>query len=294
MSVGRARLGKQGEAAAGGLPPLLVEADRVAATVAQGVHGRRRVGTGESFWQFRRYHPGDSIGRVDWRQTAKTQAVYLRELEWEAAQSVWLWRDGSSSMDYASSKDLPVKRERAELLLLALGSLLGRAGESIALLGAGSPPSVGRSNLSRVALMLEHHASGEGLPVPEPVPRHSELVMFGDFLEPYEKIAAAITGYVRRGVRGHLIQILDPAEQALPFDGRVRFSGMEDETDTLVPRVDSVRQGYHDRLAEHQDRLRALTRAAGWSFAVHTTDRPATSALLVLHAALSNSPLSWD
>ena len=34
------------------LPPLLVAAERVAMTVAQGVHGRRRVGVGETFWQF--------------------------------------------------------------------------------------------------------------------------------------------------------------------------------------------------------------------------------------------------
>ena len=80
------------------LPPLLVAAERVAATVSQGVHGRRRVGQGETFWQFRRYQFGDSTQLIDWRQSAKSQPVYVRETEWEAAQSVWLWRDGSPSM----------------------------------------------------------------------------------------------------------------------------------------------------------------------------------------------------
>src|SRR3954468_15807650 len=101
------------------LPPLLVDAERVASTIVQGVHGRRRVGQGEAFWQFRRYQPGDSTSRIDWRQSARGQAVFIRENEWEAAQSVWLWRDGSASMRYRSARELPEKRARAALLLAA-------------------------------------------------------------------------------------------------------------------------------------------------------------------------------
>src|SRR5207248_1460060 len=113
------------EQAAAGLPPLLVAAERVAVTVAQGVHGRRRVGQGETFWQFRQYEPGDAAARIDWRESAKSQRLYVRETEWEAAQSVWLWRDASSSMDYTSAGYItgaawPKKRERAELILVAL------------------------------------------------------------------------------------------------------------------------------------------------------------------------------
>ncbi len=112
------------------LPPLLVAAERIAANVDQGVHGRRRVGQGETFWQFRQYMPGDAAGRIDWRKSAKSQRLYVRETEWEAAQSVWLWRDASASMDYTSAgyvagADWPAKRDRAELLLVALASLLG-------------------------------------------------------------------------------------------------------------------------------------------------------------------------
>jgi uncharacterized protein (DUF58 family) len=123
------------------LPPLMVEAERVATTVAQGVHGRRRVGTGETFWQFRQYQPGDPVPRIDWRESAKSMRLYIRETEWEAAQSVWLWRDGSPSMDYASRPELPTKRTRVDLLLLALAALLIRGGERVALLGTGVPPA---------------------------------------------------------------------------------------------------------------------------------------------------------
>src|ERR1700752_108958 len=128
------------EALAAVLPPLLVAAERVAVTVAQGVHGRRRVGQGETFWQFRQYEPGDAATRIDWRESAKSQRVYVRETEWEAAQSVWLWRDRSASMDYSSAGyvaggEWPSKRDRAELLLMALACLLVRGGERLTLLG---------------------------------------------------------------------------------------------------------------------------------------------------------------
>src|SRR5919202_1396375 len=99
----RAPLRDRAEQTAAALPPLLVAAERVATTVAQGVHGRRRVGQGETFWQFRQYEPGDAATRIDWRESAKSQRVYVRETEWEAAQSVWLWRDASASMGYNSA-----------------------------------------------------------------------------------------------------------------------------------------------------------------------------------------------
>jgi len=168
------------------VPPLMVAAERVASTVAQGVHGRRRVGTGEAFWQFRQYQPGDAAARVDWRESAKSQRLYVRETEWEAAQSVWLWRDASASMDYTSSRyfpagDWPTKRDRAELILVALASLLVRGGERLTLLGSGIGPMTGRAALSRLVEMVENRP-GEGnaepgLPAFEPLPRAGQLVL---------------------------------------------------------------------------------------------------------------------
>ena len=105
--AGPADLRKIAEEAAALLPPIMVAADRVAAVVAQGVHGRRRVGQGETFWQFRRYREGDPVQRIDWRQSAKRQHVYIRENEWDAAESVWLWRDNSPSMHYSSDTNVP-------------------------------------------------------------------------------------------------------------------------------------------------------------------------------------------
>lgn len=276
------------EGLAESLPALLIAADRVAATVSQGVHGRRRVGAGETFWQFRRYHPGDPAGRIDWRKSARSHRVYIRQTEWDAAQSVWLWRDASASMDYRSAARWPTKRERADLLLLALASLLTRGGEHMTLLGSGRPPSAGRAVLRRLAETIESgRAPTDSLPAQEPLPRYGRLVLFGDFLSPLDDIEAMVSFYAGLGVRGHLLQILDPAEETLPFAGRVRFEGMEEDGEALIGRVEGVRSQYRDLMAAHRDGLAALTRSAGWTMGVHHVDLPPQPALLALFAVLA-------
>lgn len=285
-------LRQHAEEAAGALPPLLVAAERVAATVAQGVHGRRRIGTGETFWQFRQYEPGDPATRIDWRESAKSQRLFVRETEWEAAQSVFLWRDGSASMDYASTRGLPTKRQRADLLTLALAVLLARGGERVALLGAGLPAAHGRAVLDRLALLIARGDAGGGLPAFEPLPRHGQVVLLGDLLAPLEDLHALVARFAASGIKGHLLQVLDPAEETLPFAGRVRFEGLEREQPILISRVETVRDTYIERLQRHRGGLAAIARGAAWSFSTHRTDRPPHTALLALYAALAPQQ-SW-
>jgi uncharacterized protein (DUF58 family) len=278
------------EELAAGLPPLLVAADRVAATVSQGVHGRRRVGQGETFWQFRQYYQGDSVQQIDWRQSAKTQSEFVRQTEWEAAQCVWMWRDASLSMGYRSRRRLPMKSERADLLVLALASLLIRGGEYISLLGAEGGPATGRSALNQMALTIEHgQLSKSSVPPLQRVPRYARMVLFSDFLTPLDDIKAALEPYADGGVRGHLIQILDPAEETLPFKGRVRFVGMENEGDVLFGCVEGVREDYGRTLENHHEGLDALVRSAGWTLTTHRTDRSPETVLMSLYMLLSQS-----
>jgi uncharacterized protein (DUF58 family) len=287
-----ASLRDRAEQAASVLPPLLIAAERVAVTVAQGVHGRRRVGQGETFWQFRQYQPGDAASRIDWRESAKSQRLYVRETEWEAAQSVWLWRDASASMDYSSAEYLtgaewPTKRDRAELLLVALASLLVRGGERLTLLGSGIAPMNGRIALSRIVEMISRDPRAASLPDFEPLPRAGQLVLIGDFLSPLETINAAVTHFAAAGLRGHLLQVADPAEEDLPFDGRIRFAGIEERDEVVISRVESIRGDYAHRYRRHRDGLAAIAGAVGWSFGFHRTDRPPHLALLALFTALS-------
>jgi uncharacterized protein (DUF58 family) len=277
------------------LPPLLVAAERVASTVAQGVHGRRRVGQGDSFWQFRRYETTDAATLIDWRQSAKTQSLFVRETEWEAAQTVWLWRDASPSMRYRSARALPEKAERADLLLLALASLLVRGGEHMALVGEDMRPASGRAALEKIAATVTRPDASaraadrriSSLPPFQLLPRHAQLVLIGDFLSPVEEFESLVRRFAARGVRGHVLQVLDPAEETLPFGGRTRFEGFENEGEVLIRRVEHARGDYLNKLATHQGALAAVVRRVGWQFDRHRTDRSPESALLALYMGLS-------
>lgn len=276
------------EELAGKFPPLLVAAERVAATVSQGMHGRRRVGMGEAFWQFRPYQVTDSVRRIDWRRTARSDEVYVRETEWEASQSVWIWRDASPSMRFASDRALPEKAARTDLLVLALGALLTEAGERIALLGEGTPPRGGRNGLNLFANTLENaRSSAASLPAMEHLPRHAVAVMVSDFMEPAEDYAAIIGHYAASGISGFLLQVTDPAEEAFPFQGRIRFEGTEAESAHLLRRADRVREAYVEKLALHRARLKDACRKAGWFFAQHVTSEAPEAALLQLYAAMT-------
>lgn len=276
------------EELAGKFPPLLVAAERVAATVSQGMHGRRRVGMGEAFWQFRPYQVTDSVRRIDWRRTARSDEVYVRETEWEASQSVWIWRDASPSMRFASERSLPEKTVRTDLLVLALGALLVEAGERITLLGEGTPPRGGRSGLSLFADTLENaRDSAASLPSLEHLPRHAATVMISDFMEPAADYAEIIGHYAASGVTGFLLQVTDPAEEAFPFQGRIRFEGTEAESAHLLRRADRVRDAYVEKLARHRASLRDACRRAGWFFAQHVTSDAPEAALLQLYVAMT-------
>ena len=271
------------------LPPLLIAAERVAATVAQGVHGRRRVGPGETFWQYRAYHPGDTPNSIDWRQSAKSDRVFIREREWEAAQTVSLWCDHSPSMHYASDKNLPEKFDRAALLTLATASLLVRGAEYISLLGSAAKPSTGRAALLRMTSELDAGNTDEqsGLPPQADLPRYADLLWVSDFLNPLADIEARAQTLAAAGVRATLVQILDPAEADLPFKGHVHFEGLEGEAELNVGKANSLRQPYAQRLQERQAALIELTGRLGWSFQVHHTNAPPQTALMRLYQTLA-------
>lgn len=286
-------LRRRAEELAGPLPPLLVAAERVASTIAQGVHGRRRVGQGETFWQYRRFAYGDSTQQIDWRRSARSDQLFVRQTEWEAAQSVWLWPDLSPSMRYRSRDSLPEKAERAAVLALALASLLVRGGERIALLGTMDRPVSGRAGLNRMALELTRElgddAGRDGVPPSPPLPRFGAAVLIGDFLGAEDETESALRNLAGRGIGGVMLQVLDPAEAALPFRGRTRFRGLEAEGELLIGRAESVQSDYLGRLARLQDDLRVFATRAGWHFAIHHTDRPAEPALLALYTALAGA-----
>jgi uncharacterized protein (DUF58 family) len=276
------------------LPDLALEGVRISNTVVHGVHGRRRPGSGDNFWQFRHFATGDSLQQVDWRRSASSDHVFIREKEWEAAHTLWLWPDISPSMQFASHLAKTRKGDRALVLMFALAEMLVRAGERTGVMGLTNPSS-SRKTTTRIAEMLAANLKQSGLtastPPPQKVAALSSLIWISDFLDPVETIAARVTELAQMGCVGHLVQVLDPAEETLPYSGRTEFIGLEGDTRWLTDRAESLRATYLERLAAHRASLRDLMRRTGWSLLLHHTDRPATEPLLQLSARLRGEAL---
>lgn len=285
---GPGALRSEAEALAGPLPPLLADAERLAATVLPGAHGRRRAGHGDAFWQYRPALPGDAARAIDWRRSARSDAAFVRETEWQASQAVSLWVDGSRSMGFASQAGLPSKAARARLLALALAILLIRGGERVGLTTPEAPPRAGKAQLARLAAALsEREEEGDyGAPGGAVPPAGSRALYVSDFLGDPAPVEAALARAADRGVRGVLLQLLDPAEIAFPFKGRTVFESMAGALRHETLHAGELRARYLDRLAERRDRLDRLARRTGWIHLDHRTDAAPAPALLALFATI--------
>lgn len=272
---------------AAGMPDLLVEARHVAATVLAGWHGRRVAGRGETFWQFRPFVPGEPANAIDWRRSARDDHLYVREKEWEASHTVWLWADLSASMDFRSRLAPIDKRRRAVVLSLALADLLATAGERTGLLGA-SGPILARNAAERIAEFVPGAAEKPARPDLHSLRRFTDVVFFGDFLDPIAETEEMLDQVLRAGVHAHLVQVIDPIEETFPYAGRTEFLDPETGLRHVVSRAEQYREDYQARLAALRDRLSTLCRRLDWTFIVHRTDRPATEPLLALHARLAD------
>lgn len=272
---------------AGAMPDMLIEARRVAATVLAGWHGRRTSGRGETFWQFRPFVTGEAAASIDWRRSARDEHLFVREREWEAAHTVWLWADLSASMEFRSRLSQTTKRARAIVLTLALAEMLSVAGERIGLLGA-SDPILTRNGAERLAERIPAAAKTPAPPDTRALRRFSDIVLFGDFLDPIAAIEKTLDAILRSGARAHLVQVIDPIEEAFPYAGRTEFFDPETGTRHVVSRAEHYREDYQARLAALREYLRTLCRRIDWTFLVHRTDRPATEPLLALHARLAD------
>ena len=271
------------------LPALIVAAKEIASGLMHGIHGRRRSGTGENFWQYRAFVAGESASRVDWRRSARDDRVYVREREWESAHTVWLWIDRSASMAFVSRLAMQSKIDRAVVLGLATADLLVRGGERVGLLGLTRPLAT-RNVVERFAEALRLDKSGgDDLPPSGVLPPRVRAVLIGDFLTPPADLAARIADLAGRGARGHLLMIADPVEETFPFAGHTEFLDVDSSVTMRIGQAERFRDDYIRRLAAHRDAIAATVRGKGWSLSIHRTDRPASEALLALRARLEQS-----
>ena len=276
----------EGRTLAASMPRLILEARRVAATVIHGLHGRRRAGPGENFWQYRRFVSGEPASRVDWRRSARDDHLYVREQEWEAAHTVWIWPDRSRSMYFASPLARESKLYRTLVIALALSEVLVEGGERVGIPGL-MRPTGSRNIIERIAqaILIDRDERASLPPNFAPSPL-AEVVLLSDLWSEIADVRQIITQLSGSGAHGHVVQIVDPAEETFPYWGRIEFVEPEDGRRITAGRAENWRTDYTAQIERHRAAIRSETDRLGWSFAIHRTDRSASELLLALHARI--------
>jgi len=272
-------------AAAARLPALLTEAERVAGTLMAGFHGRRRPGTGETFWQYRDYAEGDPASSVDWRQSARSPGrLFVRQTEWETAATIRIWCGGTESFDYASGET--TKRWRADVAAVALALLLTRGGERVGPMAPGVPARSGRAGVMALAEGLLADPPRDALP-PLPPEGATRLVYISDFHAPTEALLERLRA-IRAAARPcHLVQVADPAEETFPFTGRTVFRSPGGTERLLFGDAGAVADRYAAARAAHFEALGTTCAHYGWTLQRHVTGSSLAPTLSALHAAMS-------
>ena len=267
------------------LPALLAQAEHLATTVILGDHGRRRAGLGDTFWQYRPAQPHDEARLIDWRRSARSDTAFIQDKEWQIAQSVILWVDRAASMSFTSGDEN--KAHRASVLALSLAILLLRGGERVGLTGLRLPPKRGEAQALHLAeLLAEQSTDDYGSPDTDGMLPHSRALFVSDFMGDIAGVENAMLRAADRGIGGAILQVLDPQEEAFPFDGRTVFQSMGGSLTHETQKAGDLKERYLERLAERKDRLAHLARVAGWQFHTHHTGQSAASALLWLYGAM--------
>lgn len=271
------------------LPPLILAAEHMVNAFDMGVHGRRRAGTGEDFWQFKRYGPDDPAASIDWRQSAKREHVYIRQKEQETAETVWIWRDSSPTMDFTSGGVEDSKLARATLISLALALSLSKSGEKFGLLGQTEKASTGPASFNR---FVGRMAELDGPPLAslnkaDRLSNKSTVVLISDFLSDPAEIESIVRHFVNLGCNGFILHIADPVEVDLPYQGRTRFLSVANDDNLTLGRVEAVREEYQTLFEAHRAAIAGLAENVSWDYAFHRTDKPVGDAFASLYAALN-------
>lgn len=237
-----------------------------------GAAGRKRAGSGEQFWQYRRYAQTDAADRIDWRRSARGDEYFVRETELESARTILFYSDANAGFNWGHASSKTTKVDRARTIMLALGILLGKSGERIGVLSGARPPSLGKSAADKLAEDLLRETQAESLQPPKSEGLPIIASDFYDGVNDWKARLAPIAGTCRSGV---LLYVTDPVEHTFPYMGRTRFNRPGSTMQRIFGRAETVREDYLERLNAHQQNLQKLANGMGWSLVKHRTDEPA-------------------
>lgn len=283
------KLREQSEQAISSLPNIMIHAEKLAASVVQGEHVRRKAGTGEKFWQYREYVQGDRPQDIDWRQSAKTDQVFIKQKEWQITRKTFLWCNTSASMDFKSDDAEYSKIDYARIITISLALLLQKNKEQIGVLGQ---TQTGRSDkiIEAIGLSLfeDQNNTLQNKDI-NALENDAYLMAVGDFLDPLEDMKQVFDTIAQKTENALIVHVLDPAETEMPYEGRIEFSDSMNNNKNLINHVATIRNEYKKRIELHCTKLEKLCRSKGWTYVLCTTAQSPLDTLQNIYSILENN-----
>lgn len=269
-------LRQNAEIAVSDIPALMMQAHAIAQNIHHGAHLKKKEGLGEEFFQYRNYIIGDRLQDIDWKQSAKTDHIFIKQKELQISRKTFFWCADDKGMKFSSHRKLKTKQEIAQILTLALALLMIRSNEQVGYFGD-LKTGHNEKQIQNIGLHLVENSYPHTLPPVQDfsIPRNASFVAIGDFLSPLDDINDTFEQISLRGVRSLIIQVLDPSEINLTFDeGRIHFEGISSNEHEIIDHIASIREEYQKRIYAQIDGLKSLCRKFGWHYFLHITDSP--------------------
>lgn len=245
---------------------------RLADSLSYGTDRSPFLGSGLEYVQSRGYQPGDPVRSIDWRVTARTGRVHVKQHESPKRMPVYLLLDTSASMVVSS-----VPRSKyATALVLAGGIALAclERVSPVGVVGLGDDglfvrPSLARNQVMQWLLRLRRFRYDGATRLSEriaellPSLRQRALVLVLSDLHEERAVKA-----LERVAQRHdcaVLQLRDPAEDGLHGAGLLRASEAE---------TGHVFRTHGRRRHLDQEHLTARLRTAGIDHLLLPTDRP--------------------
>ncbi|MEM6980733.1 MAG: DUF58 domain-containing protein [Planctomycetota bacterium] len=256
---------------------FMIAIKRLADSLSYGTDRSPFLGSGLEFAQSRPYHAGDPIKLIDWRVTARTGKLFVKEYETPKRMPAYLLVDTSASMVISSHR-----HSKYEIAVQIAGALalacLDRI-SPVGVLGVGSealhvPPSLSKDTvmqwLHQLRCYREDEATMLGNRLTQLGPSLTNrvlLIVISDMHDP-----AALPVLKRLGQQHDCcaIQLRDPAERGLAGTGFYRAR----EAETGARFVGRGRSPLAD-----ESLVRSSLRRAGVDHLLLDTDQPIAIAL---------------
>jgi uncharacterized protein (DUF58 family) len=268
------------DATSAALPAIIMDARRAAASIVMGEHGKRRAGAGDAFWQHREWSNGESTRQIDWRRSARSDRLFVRERERQVPALLQVWCDTRPSMNWRSGPDRPTKVERGLVIGLAIAIATRAGGERVCALTDAAPF---RDELSFSNLLI---ASGQFFPSEA---KAGQVLIVSDGLEPPEIWASRIANI--RAARADVIVVLtsDTAERDFPFMGRNLFQAPAGQDAIIIGRAQSAQSDYQIAYKSHVGAVEHAIKSHGGQVFSHITSVPSQTILLQIVRAMDHA-----